>query len=208
MKGLIATDLYALKKQLLISGAVGALYLFIAISSDNVSMVVFLIMFGAMMPISAFIFNEQCHWDMYANTLPVRRRDFVGAKFVMSLGFMLVATLLSSIGVLLSNAINGGALADGIFMQLVAGCVGLIYISVFLVLIFKLGAERARMFMVMALMIPSFVILYIQRTGLLGEILTMPMDLRLVLAGLVLAAAVVFAVCYMICLAIYKKKEL
>lgn len=208
MKGLIATDLYALKKQLLISGLMGAMYLLIAVFTDNVSMAVFLILFGAMMPISAFTFNEQCHWDMYANTLPVRRRDFVGAKFVLSLGFILLATVLSNVGVVLANAINGSGLTEGTLMSLVAGCIGLIYISVFLVFIFKLGAERARMFMVMALLIPSFLVLYIQRTGTLGKILDAPIDLKLVFGGLALAAAIVFVACYLTCLAIYKKKEL
>lgn len=208
MKGLIATDLYALKKQLLISGAVGALYLGIAVFADNVSMVVFLIMFGAMMPISAFTFNEQCHWDTYANTLPVRRRDFVGAKCVMGLGFMLVATVLSCCGVVLANVVNGRAFYEGLIMQPVAGCVGLIYVSAFLVLIFKLGVERARMFMVMALLIPAFGVLYLQRSGMLGAIFSKPLDMNLILCVLVLATVAIFAGCYLVCLGIYKRKEL
>lgn len=209
MKGLIVSDIYSLKKQMLISGLVALVYLIIGIVGGNAtSMSVFLILFATMLPVTSFTYNEACHWDMYANTLPVRRFDFVGAKFILSLLFMLIAAALSVVSVCISNLIQGVPVFQDILWPLMAGGIGLIYSAVFMVLIFKFGAERSRMIMMLSFLIPFVLAMYLQKSGKIPQMSQLQLSLNAIVGMVVLAALVIYIIGFVIALGIYKRKEL
>ena len=46
---------------------------------------------AAMMPVTAFSFDEKAKWDKYALSMPVSRRDLVLSKYIFGLGFCVLA---------------------------------------------------------------------------------------------------------------------
>lgn len=209
MKGLIVSDIYALKKQVMISGAVALIYLIVGVANGNTAtMSIFLILFATMLPVTAFTYNEQCHWDVYANTLPVRRFEFVGAKFVLSFGFMLVAVILSAGSVILSNRILGNPLFQDTMWPLMAGCVGLVYSAIFMVLIFKFGAERSRMIMMLSFLVPFVIVLILEKSDSMPQLSQMQVSIEMIAGLVALAAVVIYVIGFFLARGIYKKKEL
>ena len=93
MTGLILKDALVLKKTLKTYLLLLAVYAVLAaVGVFSVSFVTaFLEVIALMLPMSAFAFDEQAHWDRYAAALPLSRRDIVMARYAFTLLVLLTA---------------------------------------------------------------------------------------------------------------------
>lgn len=102
MKGLIIKDLYNLRKQLVLYIIIGVIYSVIGVvakDSGGSSFIGLILIFSAMLPITAVSYDERAKWDKYGLTMPVSRRETVAAKY-------LLGVILTAAGALLSFAVG------------------------------------------------------------------------------------------------------
>lgn len=209
MTGILLTDFYTLRKQLSLCGLVGLVYIVIGIVNHSAaSMMAFLVMFATVLSANSFSYNEQCQWDMYVNTLPVRREDMVNAKFALILLMGGGAFLLGGLAVVIDNLIYGAPVFTGFTVPVAAGACGLIYSSIFMVLIMKLGLDKARIYLVAAFLIPAICLFSLPKMGVDMESLLAMLDKTRLLLGLGALTVLVMAVSYLLCRIFYKTKEL
>lgn len=84
MTGFIWTDLLALRKSLMGLGFVTLFYLIWGIVNGNpAASTIYLVIFIMSTGINTFAYTEQNCWDCQANTFPVKRSDYVLAKYVV-----------------------------------------------------------------------------------------------------------------------------
>ncbi len=148
MKGLLLKDLYMAWKYcrayLLL---VAAFLVFSSISSDNAFFLIYPSMMTSLMPISVLAYDEQHKWTQYSLTMPYTRAHLVSVKFLLGLmagGFIVLATAVSqSIRMIVEGSFQLGSLLT---------MVGAVFAACFLTpslslpFIFKLGAEKGRIF--------------------------------------------------------------
>ena len=156
MWGLIIKDLYNLKRQLALYGIIGGVYLAVAGVSGNVSVFIGMIMmFTAMIPLSAIAYDERAKWDKYSLTMPVSRKQIVAGKYLLGLLVLAAGGALSLISVLLMGSAD---VSENLITVAVLLGVCLLYISILVPVVFKLGTERARYVMMIIIFVPFLVI--------------------------------------------------
>lgn len=147
MTGLVLKDLLCLRKGGLSVLVIGGLYCLLAIAGvwDAQFLAGFLAVLISMLPFNCFSFDHTAKWDVYACTLPVSRSRVVAARYITVL-------LLTAAGLVLSLAAGGaaalfGKLDDWLTYLVACGvCMALAVLinAVMLPLLYKFGAERAR----------------------------------------------------------------
>ena len=75
------------------------------------------IMFG-ILPVTLISYDERFHWPAYAGTLPLRRRDEVREKYLLSLLLIAVMGILMTALQAIAVLRSGSALAEGFVMML------------------------------------------------------------------------------------------
>ena len=100
MTGLVLKDFLMMRKTLKTYVLFFVLYFGMSIAgifpiSVTTSMVTMII---AVLPISTFSFDEMAKWDRYAVSLPLGRREVVGARYLFILLLLLVSAGCSSSG--------------------------------------------------------------------------------------------------------------
>ena len=160
------------------------------------------IMFG-ILPVTLISYDERFHWPAYAGTLPLRRRDEVREKYLLSL--LLIAVMGTVMTVLQAIAVlrSGSALAEGFVMMVVGMFVfSLIGPCVLLPLTYRFGSEKARV---------NFYILIVLVAVLIGTFSGMSTEARFPFKTvyLVLLAAVIacMPLSYVISCRAYEKRE-
>lgn len=116
----------------------------------------------SMMVITTFSFDDQSKWTKYAMIMPVSKKNYVISKFVVlaifSLIGVLIGTILGTIGGLLMHKISS---ISSLFTSLGAAAVGFVIAevlgSVSIPLLFKFGAEKARMMTLIAFVVPLII---------------------------------------------------
>ena len=196
MKGLILKDLYNIghnAKSLFFT----LIFLSICLlpsSGGNGFAITTTIIFG-MMTLTTFSLDERSKWAKYALIMPVTRKDYVKAKFVVNFIFSLAGTVTGSIIGSIGEIVKGTF--DPVTLLACGGvglCLGVFFGSLFIPLIIKWGTEQARMISVVAVAVPSLLIygLYMLLKVVFGVVFT---D-SLVIALLIAVPVVVGLICY------------
>ena len=202
MKGLIIKDILNLKKQAKLVAMVTVFYLFFSVVTENNSMfgAMVLVLF-AMMPITAISYDERANWDKYALTMPVSRTHMVLSKYVLGLILSVFALILNLIAqIALGTEMN----MENITTVSVIFAISIIFISLLLPIMFKLGVEKGRMMMFMVLMLPTLIII------MFSKLVDSPPTEEMMLKALYLLPfiTVIFYISSIfISINIYKKKE-
>ena len=118
----------------------------------------------SMMIITTFSFDDSSKWTKYAMIMPVSKKDYVKSKFVVLLIFSLVGVVVGLIigttGGLLLNKFEVFSIKT-VLSLLVITIVGLVIAVIFgsisIPLLFKFGAEKARMMSLIAFVVPVLI---------------------------------------------------
>ncbi len=152
MKGLLLKDIYNLKRLGKQYAVICAGMLIWSAFMKNYSFFSMMIMLSGIMPvISSFSFDEAAHFEKYALTLPVTRRELVQAKYILLLIFLGGSFLIGTAGSILLNLIIERGITELPEQLISAASVGCLFLLVFSIMIpgvFKLGVEKARMLLV------------------------------------------------------------
>lgn len=117
---------------------------------------------SGMMVVTTFSYDERAKWHRYALIMPLRRSQIVLSKFILLTCCTLVGISLASLFSLVAAALNhifnlslSFELSTYWLSLLMGFSLSLIYGAVSIPLLFKYGAEKARMLMIVSFLMPS-----------------------------------------------------
>ena len=168
----------------------------------------------SMMIVTTFTFDDNSKWTRYAMIMPLSKKNLVAGKYVVMAIFCVIGSLFG----LIVSMIAGLALRkmtfdiEGIIellvLALVALALSLVSGSMSIPLVFKFGAEKARVLLVVSIFVPLAVCF-----GLYQVLVLLGIELTEQLIFILLCCSPVFALvwCYLmycICCRIFEKQEL
>lgn len=207
MKGLLLKDLLGLRKYLRTVMLIIALYALMTFLMDSaVFLGGMIVIMSAMIAVTSFSFDHLAGWDVYALSLPVSRRDVVASKYVLALIFTLGGTALSVLVSVLHGAFqHSGDLLETLATNYALFVVGMVFVAILLPLLFKFGAEKARLLIVAVFAVPTAVFVALSTVSDIKLPNEQTIARLLALSPLILI--VVGAISYAASCAIYRSKE-
>lgn len=215
MSGLVLKDLLYLRKGGLSILVIGCLYCFLAVAGvwDVQFLAGFLAVLIAMLPFNCFSYDHAAKWDVYAFALPVSRTRIVAARYITVL-------LLAAVGIVISLAAGGIAALFGsmddwqayMVTCAVSPVFAILINAVMLPLLYKFGAERARIIfygVLAAVVAAGFLLIRLLGGVAFLESLDTPSPVlaaALPFAALVVGAALMALSFFCSCL-VYRRKE-
>lgn len=115
----------------------------------------------SMMIVTTFVFDDNSKWARYSMIMPVSKKDLVGGKFVVLAIFCLIGSLVglavAAIGGLALKKITFDLVGIGelLFLALEALVISLVFGSMSIPLIFKFGAEKGRVLLLVSFLFPA-----------------------------------------------------
>lgn len=115
----------------------------------------------SMMIVTTFSFDDNSKWTRYSMIMPVSKKDLVVGKFIVLAVFCTAGSLfglvVGFIGGLITNKVVFSLLGFGelLFLTLVAWVISLIFGSMSIPLVFKFGAEKGRVLLLVSFLIPA-----------------------------------------------------
>lgn len=208
MKSLILKDLYIIghnAKSLLFMLAVFAAAF---IPTSGVDGFIFACaILCSMMIITTFSVDDNSKWTRYAMIMPVSRKDVVVGKFIILAIFCVIGSLLGLVIGLIGGFVVKKASFDLevigklLFLSLAACSTALILGSISIPLIFKFGAEKGRILLLVSFLFPSAVCIGIYK---LLVFIGVEFTDKLVFTILCCIPIIAFIWCYVMYLISYK----
>lgn len=156
MLGLMKKDYYNIQGSLKFYILTPLLFAMMSYANQSLDFLAFGTCFmGAMIVISCFAYDDMSHFNEYALTLPIEKKDLVISKYVMADLFLLIVFLLSNLLAFGMNLIAPERFLnfDGMaFIQytFIASMLVNIITSMMLVLMFKYGSEKGRILFIIS----------------------------------------------------------
>lgn len=208
MKGLIVKDLMVAGKQ--IRTALVIVLFYAVLFWRNASVLVGLMSLMCMMTVvSSFSYDEASRFLSYAAALPVARRTIVRAKYALGFGLLALGAGSSALLTMLVGVLAGG-LAPLEALGAAAGCtlaMGFM-LCLTLPLMFRLPVERARVFMTLAMIVPTLLIVTLTQVADVPLAALERAPWPLLLAGMALLLAVCAAASYRIAVRLVQHRDL
>jgi hypothetical protein len=216
MKGLILKDFINLKKNIKIFGVLTVLYAAMAFTSGDSSFFSSIVtMLFAVLTLSIYSYDELAKWDPYALTMPVSKDNIVQGKYIMMLLLTLIGSLFSiAISILINLAVKADSMFAGITSCGIGAAIVILFYSVTIPFITKLGVEKARLIFFAVYMIPFLLIVFADKAlNAIG--LTIPKNLidmakfisNNIYIILPITVVVALGISYVISIRIYRKRE-
>lgn len=164
MGGLLLKDILNLKKQA--AAYLGVVIFYVVLSVWNGNFTFFgwmLILLGTMMPITAIAFDERAQWEKYALTMPVSRTQLVISKYL--LGYILMGCALVIYAVFSGLYGNGIFSKDSLLMYAAMTGIAVFFLSCLMPVIVKFGTEKARVYMLAIIMVPTLLVMSVIKSG-------------------------------------------
>lgn len=168
MTGLIWKDLLVMRKTLKSYLLLMVVYAVLAYLDffDYGFIITFVQMILAVLPISAFAYDELSKWDRYAMSLPIGRSRVVGARYLFTL-LIVLGSLAFALLAGATVAVTGkGDLMEVLVSALTTLAAGLLIADVLLPLCYKVGPERARPYLYALVFIPALGLFLAYRMGI------------------------------------------
>lgn len=224
MSGLLIKDFLVLKKQLRILGITLIFYAILGVSMEDMRIFIssMLIFVFFMLISTSFSYDDYAKWDIYALSMPVSKDQLVKSKYILSLLLIGTGMVLAILMCLLIPIIKKQAVLATDFISIAAvGTAALILASIILPLIFRFGAERARIFIMVVAAVPFLTTMTIQSiepakdffSALFTQFssyLNTPQGLvflKLLPAIALILCACIYMISYVVSKAVYQKKE-
>lgn len=115
----------------------------------------FAIMYASMLPITVLSYDEQSKWDYLAEMMPYRRTDLILSKYIT--GYLATAVIafiqaISSVVYYVTGIDTTPPLSEQLIAVVLYICCALLLMAINLPILFKLGAEKGRMFFLLITM--------------------------------------------------------
>lgn len=208
MKGLLVKDftlLFKACKSILIIIAV--FFVIIPFSDSYGFLNYYVIILAAMIPVTLVAYDEKEKWDLYFQTLPVSKSDYVSAKYLTGLILEGIVFLVLVVLRRLSYSNTNDLLAYASFLFIL----GTVFLSVNLPVVFKFGSVKGRIVNIVLIIIVfalSFIGMELGSASLETVLNVISEKYNMPLFSGVIAATLLLVVSWIMSVAIYKKKEI
>lgn len=134
----------------------------------------------SMMIVTTFSFDDSSKWTRYAMIMPVSKKELVAGKFMVLAIFCAIGSLfgliIGFIGGLITHKIVLDIVGIGelLFLTLVAWVISLIFGSMSIPLVFKFGAEKGRVLLLVSFLIPAGICFGISASYYAGSCIDRP----------------------------------
>lgn len=167
MKGLIMKDILALKQQGKILLGLVVFYFAYSIVTKSVSMLSMIILLCVMMSMTTMAYDEKSKWDKYALSMPISRKTVVLSKYIFSAVLdIAAAVIIAPISMIIVYYSKEMEITEALKMSIGIGAVGLVFLSVLLPILFKLGVEKGRMMIILVAFIPVIIVMFFEKLGI------------------------------------------
>lgn len=211
MKGLLLKDIYNLKRLGKQYAVMCAAMLVWSGCMKNYSMFSMMtILSGVMSVLSSFSFDETAHFEKYALTLPITKKNLVQAKYVLLLLLLAAGFLVGMLGSILLSLILERRIFE--LPEQIAGaasvaCIFLLAFSLMIPIVFKMGVEKGRM-----LLVGIYMGIFVLFWGGFSMMKTFGIqisesDISKFMAAAAIAVVVFFFISYRVSVKIMEKKE-
>lgn len=163
MKSLILKDIYNIMHNMRSLALLLVLFIVLMVPQGGPS--AYLItscLLCSMMVMTTFSFDNTSKWEKYALVMPIAKKDLVAAKFLVLLLFCIFGVVsglvLGVAGGLLFKSFHLNSADDWLMLLMVAAAglaIGIFFGSLVIPLLFKFGAEKARMLSIAAFAAPT-----------------------------------------------------
>lgn len=142
MKALLLKDLMTLSKTLRFL----LFFMLIFACIPGLNMGTFVMVYCATLPVTAVAYDERSKWDTYAAMMPYHPRQLVLSKYALGYVAIAMATVLSMLARAVIGAFGIDPLqAQDYLLMLLYAMATTVFIAVMLPLIFRFGAEKGRL---------------------------------------------------------------
>jgi len=206
MKGLLIKDFLNLKQQLKTLSVILIFFAFVSIQSNNpIYLVTMASILISMMSLTSMAYDDLAKWDVYVQTMPIKKEDIVKSKFILLL-------ILTTIPLLLSGSISYFLILPKTDMQakefLIASFTIYLLINIFsailITFVYRYGIEKSRVISILLFAIPAGIIFLLNKMGL-----PLPTEdqVMLILKVLPVIGILIFTLCMKLSIKIYKSKD-
>ena len=209
MIGLVLKDILVLRKTIRVYLAMLGFYLVLTVSGafDSSMLTGFVSLFTMMMPISSFAYDELARWEKFAAALPVGRQGIVGAKYLFAILLGGVAEVLAAAMGVILVVLRQAELGEILVTGLICVGIGLIMNSILLPLLFKLGAEKGRMY-TMAIFAGLFLVGFLVAKLQKGSCVLPDVSYAVLAAAFAVLVGLALLISYRVSIKIFEKKDL
>lgn len=203
MRGLLIKDIINMKAQTKVLILLIVFQFFVALSIENTSMLGAIIaIMAALLPTTAMAYDEKAKWDRYALTMPITRRDLVLSKYILGIGFSVIAFIFN----ILLNVMLGYYPVKEIFLLSAAFLgAGLLFLTLVMPVMFKYGVEKGRVVMMILIFSPTAVAVLLKKVNIAPPSQAFLDQLVYVLPAVLV---VLLGLSVLLSMRIYQKKEL
>ena len=155
MKGLLLKDLFVVSEFVRVLTLMVIVFIASMLAIDGFSVIGAMIsLLVVSLVISSFSYDDLAHWDSFAATLPVSRRKLVASKYLFLLLLGVLAVVFNGLVSVLFAALQPGvSLAEQFVTGILISMAACIIDFVLIPLIYKYGAEKSRMMMMVIVVI-------------------------------------------------------
>ena len=208
MSGLLLKEFYLARKYCRIHLVMTVLFLGLAMfgSSENLFLLVYPCALASFIPVTLLSYDTQSKWDVYFDTLPTSRAQYVSAKYLIGLILGELVLALTAVTQLLAIRLNG-EIGLRQLLPLLCGLqvIALVPPALCLPLIFKLGVEKGRVWFLVMIAVTfggsAVLALGVEE----GESFSLPGNLSI---WLLLGAAVLYGLSWLLSIRLYRTREL
>lgn len=211
MNGLLLKEFFTLKRYILSYVTVLVMFLFISIYMGSISYFQSMTSMSlGMLTLTGMTYDKMFGWDKMVLTLPYKRNKIVLSKYiccVMVSALSLIFSTVVGMTVSMFVPISEETITDVILMAIILFGLLVLAYAIILPLVYKLGVEKARYFMILSIMVPVFVFLSIYEY--VPETLKIFIETHFAITGIMFLGlvAICYIISYRISVAIYKSKE-
>lgn len=168
----------------------------------------------SMMIVTTFAFDDNSKWTRYAMIMPISKKDLVISKFIVLAIFCLIGSIFgllvdSIVGSIIHkisfDLMNIGKL---LFLTLTAWVIAFVIGSVSIPLVFKFGAEKARVLLVASFLIPAAICFVVYQLLLMLDVKLTDQHIFILLCCSPIIALIWCYGMYQISYRIFTKQEL
>ena len=206
MRGLLLKDWYLIRKYCWSLYVIDVVFIALSLfAMSNVFIFSYPYLFGGFIPMSLYAYDEREKWKGYCLALPVSRKQYVSGKYLIGL-LSIAAVLLAGLAAhTVAYLTVPGRTADYLSILPVCATIGFLAPSISLPLMFRFGAEKARIaYIVVMCFIASFSAIFLGGRNMFD----VPQIASLSPAFAYAAVPVLYLLSWALSMAIYEKREL
>lgn len=208
MRGLLLKDWYMVLKYCRMFVLVVGVFLLVSVfGEDSGFFMLYPIFLTGMVPVTLISYDERFKWNIFCQTLPCSRGQYVSGKYVVALLSLVVVWLLTvalqALGMVTTK--GPGVTAEALLPWTSLLALGLMMTGVVLPVIFRFGSEKGRIMNIL------LVVVAFAAGGTLSKLqpeVHVPFVPETGFFLLLLAGIAVFALSWILSVGLYRKREL